>query len=78
MPKVWVKHVKLTPEEMAYDPSPAETAGWTPVPGRGWAAYKRFLERKRGRRGSTRTSGGRFPTTGRSMTRLGRSWSFRR
>jgi hypothetical protein len=29
-----VRYVKFTPEEMAYDPSPEETAHWVPV-GRG-------------------------------------------
>lgn len=31
---VKVRHVKFTPEEMAYDPPPEETEMWTPV-GRG-------------------------------------------
>jgi hypothetical protein len=32
--KASVRHVKFTSEEMAYDPSPEETADWIPV-GRG-------------------------------------------
>ena len=45
--KASVRHVKFTPEEMAYDPSPEETADWLPVPGRGWEAYRRFANWKR-------------------------------
>ncbi|MGB7159827.1 MAG: hypothetical protein WBD40_17300 [Tepidisphaeraceae bacterium] len=57
--KFSVRHVKFTPEEMAYDPSPEETADWVPV-GRGpgamfakpsreaLAIWKRELERRKG------------------------------
>ena len=47
MPKILVRHVKFTPEEMAYDPSAEETASWLPIPGRGLAAFNRFYKWKR-------------------------------
>jgi|SRR6266550_4562619 len=45
--KTSVRYVKFTPEEMAYDPTPEETADWIRIPGRGLAALKRFLKWKR-------------------------------
>ena len=47
MQKISVRHVKFTPEEMAYDPSPEETANWMPVYVKGWPAFRRFLKWKR-------------------------------
>ena len=38
--------MKFTAEEMAYDPSPEETADWVPV-ARGWKAFMQFREWKR-------------------------------
>jgi hypothetical protein len=45
-PKISVRHVKFTPEEMAYE-APEDTSDWIPVPGRGWAAYEKFRQWKR-------------------------------
>jgi hypothetical protein len=47
MLKSSIRFVKFTPEELAYDPTPEETADWIPIPGRGLPALKRFLKWKR-------------------------------
>jgi len=40
--------VKYSAEQMAYDPSPEELKEhFIAVPGRGWAAYERFVKWKR-------------------------------
>ena len=45
-PKISVRYVEFTPEEMAYE-LPEETSDWLPIPGRGWKAAKRFIAWKR-------------------------------
>ena len=42
-----VKHVKYSPEEMAYDPGPEETERW-PLVARGLDEWRRFFAFRRG------------------------------
>ena len=47
MIKHTVRHVKFSPEEMVYDPSPEETERW-PVVARGVEEWRHFVSFKRG------------------------------